>query len=368
MSERTATLTREPAKGGTITTRAVTYRTRRFQQHYGLVAGITRPGSEVEAVRVALQINDGELGVQDLTHGTQSTYRRVEALRDKPFLAESSIVTGTYNEVGLVRYYVWHDGNVLPGGSKRRPTRVAIVGLRAAERGAPGNGDAFGFVRIYDFLGEQLPPLEALETLLYSRGGTVLHPGFEPELVFEAGTPAALLGRRPGSVPDRGRAAVAYISPLGAAYHMVSAGMPEGQWIDFTWTDEDYTEQNTEVEHHGGDLVEGRYVRMPFDDIPFLKGFLRFYSFAFNPDPKGPGVPVNRIAVLGLTRAHRFGFVRVFDSLSLAAPPALLQPLPFDFFTSHANSNGYGYLNRELVLEAGSPVALIEEEAGGGLD
>ena len=54
--------------------------------------------------------------------------------------------------------------------------------------------------------------------------------------------------------------------------------------------------------------------------------------------------------------------MRLFDSLGQPAPPDKLEPLSFEFFTSHFN-NGYGFLNRELVSEIGSPVALIEEGA-----
>ncbi len=369
MSERTATQTQLAVEGVTTTTDAVFYLTRRLQKHYGLVSEITKlPHSKVEAVHVALQINDEELSVQDLTHGTQSYYRRVEKLEDMPFLDKPDIATGTYNEVGLVRYYVWHEGNSLPVSQVEGRSQVAIVGLRSkdGQTVSENEKEAFGFVRIYDFLREELPPPEALQTLLYTRGGNVLHPEFEPELVFEAGAPSALLGERPDSVPGDAHASVNYISPLGATYHAsmdhpFKAGLPMGQWLQVCWTQWFLNQENAEVTvNFSEDLVNELYQRIPFDEFNFLGGYVRFYSFATNPDPKEPTAPVNRIAVVGLTHEHKFGFMRIFDSLGLEAPPDKIGALPFDFFTSHLKNSGYGYLNRELVVEAGSPVALIE--------
>ncbi len=370
MSERTAPAASTPARGVTITTDAVNYITRRFQEYYRLDSGNTSlPHSRVEAVRVTLQIDDGELGVQDLTNGTQSVYQRVGELKDGPFLGEPFVSTGTYDERGLVRYYVRGADRGRRGEEEQPHTQVAIVGLRSKDGQTviEHERDRLGFVRIYDFLGESLPAPEDLPTLLYSRGGALKgSPALQPELVLDAGAPARLLGRRPANVPENAHAAVAYISELGAAYHAAiedpfSPTPPQGQWLRVCFTHGYYTEENAQVTvEFSEDFVTGIYQRLPFNEVKFLNGYLRFYSFLYNPDPREPSKPVNRITVVGLTHEHKLGFVRLFDSLGLPVPAEELEPLSFEFFTSHFN-NGYGFLNRELVSEIGSPTALIAE-------
>lgn len=363
MAELTETKVRPdtPIEGEITTTQAVIYTTERTRQYYGNPGDSRVRADEitVEEHRGALYIRRGQRDPDVYVHGPWPA---------RDFVSDASVPGKAGSPLGTVFAYVWKEGPFAEASEKRPVHQIALLGLHK-------NSGKFAFLRIFDFLGKPLPessedPVE----LLFSRGGQSgpgTSPQYEFELVLEAGSVAALHRGRPTDVNDTAHPAIGYLSGPGVAYYTgtPASAQPEGysQWINVCWTQGFLVQENARVHVAADprDLVDELYDRIRFDERTFLDGFLRFYRFRENPDPGASPQPVHRVAVLGLTHEHKFGFLRLFDSLGHGHPIEISQErippdpdLPFDFMTSHDNGL-YGRFNRELVVEVGSPTALI---------